>query len=763
VERDLAGPEREETFLSLSKRIMKNERASRGRAPGDLRRPLEKLLREFHAASRIFTLYPSGHAALKEAAEAPYRTFREIFEFKKSVYLEGAGNYLIVEDICLRSGDLVREVLSDLDLYGVNSLLFGDTLSEAELFHLLSFLCSKREGSGEDLQSHLGAGGVSSIEVNTVAFGQIAKSGGDFSAFRERVGQLLKKDPARLAKLLTAEEGLDEKATSQVLGFEIHSEVARKLIAEDAKRYSAPESAEILKRVLTNLELSGLSKGKRGSVLHEIVNTFSSGRDQTDLLRPLLDEFLQAGWTAKEVVDALEPEAAKRWTLLDKSEEIISTFKEGEQKPPSSEEFRGVVEGFSSTGDWQKLSEFLEELSQVLQSGTEEQKRRVALYLTGVLGVVSEKSPERFLRSLVRHSRDLYLKSPGNDTEVLILELGRELILMDCFQLAKEVLSVLEGQRAPRDSKSPVYDEGQTRSQEGDEELVEKLISQIKSGDHEAATSAVELILTLGPDQAFRRLTDIFTDPNKSVRMASLKALRSGGEAALKACNLLLRSEELKMTSSGDGPLPDEEWYKVRNALFVIGELRDPESINPLLKWSECADSRVRHEVTTATEKIGGEQAAKLLLILADDRDPKVRNRAVVALGQIGTTEEASDLVTISERHPDSLSTVVKTLGRLGGVAARDFLFAVLEDDRFLKEMGVPKKEVPELRILTLKAIAQIGDEISLSKLREYSERKATPAGLLKRKDNLQATAASLLRQTDQRKSPTVRDLTHQR
>jgi HEAT repeat protein len=292
--------------------------------------------------------------------------------------------------------------------------------------------------------------------------------------------------------------------------------------------------------------------------------------------------------------------------------------------------------------------------------------------------------------------------------------------------------------------------------------LTEKLISQIKSGEHEDAVCAVELILTLGFDETFGRLTDIFTDPSKSVRMASLKALRSGGEAAFKACDSLLKSEEQKRARSGEGPLPDEQWHKVRNAVFIIGELRDPKGVNLLLRWSECADSRVRHELATAAEKIGGKRAAELLLILSDDRDPKVRNRAIVALGQIGTTREAAELVAISQKHQDSLPTVVKTLGRLGGATSRDFLFAVLENDRFLKEMGVPKKEVSVLRILTLKAIAQIGDEISLSKLREYSERKTTAARLLKRKSNLQATAASLLRRTDQRKPPTVRGLTHQ-
>lgn len=739
---------------------MSNGKASRGRALGDLRRPLEKLLREFHAASRIFSLYPLGHVALEEAVERPYRRFQEIFTVNKSIFLEVRGPDLMVEGCYFRSSTFVTNLLADVDVFGVKNLRFRDSLTKEDLYSLLSILKLKEEETTRDLGSLLRNKGIGSIEVN-VTMGDRLHAEAGLSGLSSTVSGILEERPEELATLLAAKEDRRDQTASEILGFDVRGEAALESFSNEVKNLPEEKAAETLRKLVGGLELKDLAEKRRAEVLKTLLQLFSSGRDQVNLLRPLLQDFLSRGWERGEIMEHLEPESLRRWNVLDSAERLASSLEDAETEPVSAEEFQDLIQGLVSLGSWERLSEIVARTGEALERGTERQQQGALEHLVRVVDSVTEKTPESFLRSLTHHIHNYYYQVQSRNSRMLILELVKRLIFLDRLRFANEVLAVLGEQTRLEDTAASTTQEG-VRGESKDQEVIERLITHISAGQPESAKYAVDLILALGNDEAFKRLTDIFTSPNKSVRMASLKALRSGGEAAFRACDLLLKSKELKGADSGEGHLPDEQWYKVRNAVFVIGELRDPEGVNTLLKWSECTDSRVRHEVTTATEKIGGEQAAKLLLILADDRDPKVRNRAVVALGQIGTTKDAADLVTISQRHPDSLPTVVKTLGRLGGDASRDFLFAVLEDDHFLKEIGVSKKEVPELRILTLKAIAQIGDEISLSKLREYSERKATPAKLLKRKDNLQATAASLLRRSDERKPPTVSDLTHQ-
>ncbi len=185
-------------------------------------------------------------------------------------------------------------------------------------------------------------------------------------------------------------------------------------------------------------------------------------------------------------MEILKPEAVRHWRLLDKAEEIMEALKKVEQKPPSKEEFRSVVQGCASSGNWQKLSEILGELSQILERGTEEQRHRVLEYLTGMMGAVSSNTPERFLRSLVEHSQNFYLRAPTRESESLLLELARELILLDYLAMAREVLSILRDQREAGDLDGPTS-EREPLTDTIDPAVVDKLLSEICKGKSESA------------------------------------------------------------------------------------------------------------------------------------------------------------------------------------------------------------------------------------------------------------------------------------
>ncbi|KPJ51014.1 MAG: hypothetical protein AMJ41_00455 [candidate division Zixibacteria bacterium DG_27] len=724
----------------------------------DLRKSLEELLREIHVTSKIFSLYPPGHNALENAIESPYQHFQKIFWMKTSIHLVVWGPDLIIEGFYLRGRDFVADLLSDFDLLGVKSLVFSDTLTKQDLHCLLSFLNSRERDTSADLQALWMEKGITSIKVNSEEFSQVPEGETGSSLLFDKASNLLQEEPEKLARFFASEGKLDEEATAEIFGSGVRWEVAAKSIAESVKSVPDEESARILKEVLPGLNLTDLPQSRRTAILKKIIDTFTSGRDQANFLRPLLNDFLARGWDRREILELLKPKVVKQWSLLDKSERIIETLRNEGEKPPSNEEFRTLVKGCVSLENWQNLSKLLGQLSQILEKGTEQQKQRVSEYLTGMADAVSQNAPETFLGSLIQYSHNFYLKTPSKESEGLLLELARELILLDRLALAKKALSVLGEHRESR-GLGTFASNREILTETMDPAVVEKLVSEIAGGKPEGREQAVDLILAIGNREAFRRLTEIFTNPDKSVRLSCLKALRRGGDKALWACELLLRDLEPLEGEQPDGYLEKEQWYRARNAIFVIRELRNPEGINILFRLSDCTDRRVRYEIVTAAEKIGGEAAAKLLMILADDRDPKVRNRAIVALGQVAKAEEAQDLIALSRKHPDSLPTLVNVLGRLGGEASRDFLFTILEDENYLKELGLPKKEMSDLRVLALSALAQIGDEASLFKLRKYKNRKATTGRLLKKRDNLQAAASSLLDQIERGSPNTISEV----
>lgn len=721
----------------------------------DLKKSLEELLREIHIASRIFSLYPSGHTALEKAVESPYRCFQKIFWMKTSVHVLVWGPDLIVEGFYLRGRDFVADLLSHFDLLGVKSMVFSDSLTKQELHTLLSFLNGKEKKSSGDLHALWREKGVTSIKVNSEEFSQLPEGMRGLSLLSDKVSNILEEEPGKLARFFTSQGEVDEETTAEIFGVGVRWEMAAKSVSENVRSMPDQQSAQILKEVLSGLNLTDLPQSRRTAILKSIIDSFTSGRDQANFLRPLLDDFLAMGWDKREILELLKPKAVKQWSLLEKSERIIETLKNEEEKPPSKEEFKTVVRGCVSSENWQKLAELLGELSQILEKGTEQQKQRVSEYLTGMVDAVSPNTPEKFLRSLIQYSHNFYRRTPGKESEGLLLELARELILLGHLPLAEETLSVLKGQKE-QGGLGTFGGNREILSETVDPAVAEKLVSQIASGKSEVREQAVDLILAIGNREAFKGLTEIFTNPDKSVRLSCLKALRRGGDKALWACDSLLRDLEPLEARQPDGYLEKELWYRARNAIFVIRELRNPEGINILLRLSGSTDRRVRYEIAIAAEKIGGEAAIKLLVILADDKDPTVRNRAIVALGQIAKAEEAQDLIALSRKHPDSLPTLMNVLGRLGGEASRNFLFTILEDENYLKELGLPKKEMSDLKVLALNALAQIGDEASLFKLRKYRERKATTGRILKKRDNLQATASSLLDQIERGSFKTI-------
>jgi len=719
-------------------------------APTNLRKPLEKLLKEIHGASRAFALYPAGHSALEKAVNTAYRSFQKIFWLKTSICLEIWGPEVTVEGFYFRANEFAADLLWDLDSFRVRSLVFTDSLTEEDLYHFSSFLGGRQRDASGDLQALLRSKGINSIEVNTRSrvSGPASEDEAHLSVLSGKIRELLKEKPEALTDFFTAEGELDEETTTKIFGFGIREEIARKLVSENVESLPDDQSSQILKAVLSDLKSTDLTQKRRTEILKDMIATFTSGREQATFLRPLLDDFLSAGVSKQELLELLNPEAVKRWNLRDESERILHCLTDVTQKPAPAEEFKGLIKGFVSTENWSELAELLDSLRQILEKGTKEQRQRVCEYLTGVVDAVSNNTPETFLKSLAGHCRNIYLHAPSKASRRLLVEFARELILLGDFALAKEVLSVLPDEANSKDPDTRSQNE-EILSEIVDQTVVERLISEISKGKSETSKQAMDLIFALRHREIFKGLTEIFTSSKKSLRLNCLKALKSGGDDALWACDLLLRDRQLLKATCPDGYLEKEKWYKVRNAIFVIGGLGNPEGINTLLRWSECTDPRVGHELATAAEKIGGEQAIKLLMILADNKHPKVRNRAIVALGQIAKAADAGDLITISQKYPDSFPTLVKVLGRLAGEASRDFLFSILENEKYLKEQGLSKKEISDLRVLTLRAVAQIGDEASLSRLREYRDRKETTGILLKKRDELQATAASLVNQIE--------------
>jgi HEAT repeat protein len=112
-------------------------------------------------------------------------------------------------------------------------------------------------------------------------------------------------------------------------------------------------------------------------------------------------------------------------------------------------------------------------------------------------------------------------------------------------------------------------------------------------------------------------------------------------------------------------------------------------------------------------------------------------------MGLSGHPDMIPKLESIIERSPDCRVLAIASLGRIGGPRARDILIELFENEGFYKIQTLSKKETEEIRIAIIKTLSRIGDQISIRKLEEYSQKNFDKS--LFKKDLLSNTAKIVL------------------
>ncbi len=145
--------------------------------------------------------------------------------------------------------------------------------------------------------------------------------------------------------------------------------------------------------------------------------------------------------------------------------------------------------------------------------------------------------------------------------------------------------------------------------------------------DREIRKQITQVYISFGRNGVPMLLDILHKHEDKWVRKQMIRALVEVGEAAVQSMVTELYKEK-------------NEWYFLRNLVQILGELGDRRVIGKLnlLLFNEHA--QVREETLFALYRIAGEAAEPQILKALDDKDLKVRTRAVYCLGAISSTNE---------------------------------------------------------------------------------------------------------------------------
>lgn len=146
----------------------------------------------------------------------------------------------------------------------------------------------------------------------------------------------------------------------------------------------------------------------------------------------------------------------------------------------------------------------------------------------------------------------------------------------------------------------------------------------------------------------------------------------------------------LNVCTMGEGvPLPlvtsklnDPRWFVVRNMVFMLGALGDPEAGTHLEKTLDHPDERVRREAVRSLSGLRGPRANYLITSCLSDPAPSVRILAARALARLGQPSAAAAILAqiTSKDFPSRDDTEVEVFFEALGEVADDRALPFLDD-----------------------------------------------------------------------------------
>jgi len=156
--------------------------------------------------------------------------------------------------------------------------------------------------------------------------------------------------------------------------------------------------------------------------------------------------------------------------------------------------------------------------------------------------------------------------------------------------------------------------------------------------------------------------------------------------------------------------LEDSRWFVVRNGVAVLGEVGGDTSIAHLTATLANGDARVRRETVLCLAKIGGEDAALLVIGMLNDSNADVRATAARGVSVLKVERAHKPLMDILEKGDEDavVEQVMRALGQLGD----PFAVPLIEKRAVGSFFSKPPVEV---RVAALSALGAIGTPHAMS------------------------------------------------
>jgi HEAT repeat protein len=300
---------------------------------------------------------------------------------------------------------------------------------------------------------------------------------------------------------------------------------------------------------------------------------------------------------------------------------------------------------------------------------------------------------EAMLKELVALKKELLnirlesaKKLQAIDTEITLLALALEDDYAAIRQYALEQLA-----NYPKDKVIP---------------LRPKIMVKLTDLSIEVRNRAILLLGDIGDETTAERLSQLLAEreSNVTTRKNIIIALsRLGGPGVAAAIlNLLNQETEMDLCLTALAALvrlkppeavtqlinyltpesPQREIPFLSAVLNVLGELKDPRALEPMLRFIDHANDRLRWSAANSLGKLGNPQAAGPLLKLLQDNFADIRQVTAEALGNLGDPQAVPELskVLLNDKDTRARELAASALGKIRDPNALNSLLGALND-----------------------------------------------------------------------------------
>jgi HEAT repeat protein len=693
------------------------------------------VLKEIDAAIKRLAMYPAEHPAAIKAAEKPFLTLQEMFGNTDHVTISQVGDKIIVNGESVKEDLLPERLKEEFQEQNINSFTFINTLTKEELSKFLSFFVKPLEKNApkKSLTEFIGKNEIRSIQFNELRYELVSDDevvvktevleGADLKA---QISKIIRENPDLVRDILL-NKPVKQESFVEKYGTEVNLDQLTQEIQNQVKNLTDDEVLSLLASGLESTLKKSSGEDKK-SVVNEVANLVHKllqDREKKKLLPQVKKLLSKYPVLDEKYFDLIfDDRWLKSQAVLDELMELADKLGE---KEVDLERFIFLLHRvFDSEEEKIKLYA-IDKLISKLNSENSETRRLSVVALKEILDrLILSKMEVEFVYLKGRLSdkiKDRLLPAGIlKDLTELFKVIFSEMIQRKEFEGSKEIISEYNARLSPEAS----YPEGVTEIAQDflkevlDESTLSILIDQLKQGLVLKNTKMIEEILeSLDKDKVAEKLVEIFTVNDRAVRISSLRVLSKLGKSSIAALSHLLSNKNALLRKEGTPFLIDQDWYKVRNAVYVLGNIPHPSSVEVLARLNSDPDPRVRLEVIKALEKIGKEESEWIhtrsvdaLLTFLKDKDVQVRKNAITSLGTLSDPRCIKSLIDHFYHNREDSVLTLTAMGRIGGAPIIGFLLRLLsEEDSETRHLSRRQKE--EIKITALNILGKNGSPSS--------------------------------------------------